>query len=271
MNRAHKSSSVMSEPFSCQRGGLTIRGRVFRQGGGVRPAVIVCHGFIANQRSVRHYARFLAGLGWAAFTFDFCGGGLWGSSDGKQSEMSVLTEVDDLRAVIEYVKQREDVDAGSLSLMGCSQGGVVCALTATQMPGEIERLILFYPALCIPDDARRGRMLFARFDPENVPPVVSRFPMKLSAGYVNAVKDMDIYDEIRGYEGPVLLVHGIKDRIVNISYSRRAREVYKRCEYLEIEGGRHMFQRKHDRMAMEALEKFMTGRALEPAGCRPGP
>ena len=80
---------------------------------------------------------------------------------------------------------------------------------------DIERLVLFYPAFCIPDDARRGQMMFAKFDPANIPPVVSRYPMKLGDVYVKAVINMDIYEEIRGYEGPVLLVHGTKDKIVN--------------------------------------------------------
>lgn len=260
MNKVHKGSPLIRQPFSCQRGSLIIRGHVYRRETGVLPAIIICHGYLANQRTVRHYAEFLAGLGWAAFTFDFCGGGLLSRSDGKPSEMSILTEVEDLKSVINYVKQRNDIDTEHISLMGCSQGGVVCALTAAKIRNEIERLILFSPAFCIPDDARRGKLLFARFDPENIPPVISRFPMKLSDVYVKAVKDMNIYDEIKGYEGPVLLIHGTKDKLVDISYSRQAREVYKQCEYLEIEGAGHIFRRKHDRKAMEALGKFMTGK-----------
>ncbi|HOQ10594.1 MAG TPA: alpha/beta hydrolase [Syntrophomonadaceae bacterium] len=260
MNKVHKGSPLIRQPFSCQRGSLIIRGHVYRRETGVLPAIIICHGYLANQRTVRHYAEFLAGLGWAAFTFDFCGGGLLSRSDGKPSEMSILTGVEDLKPVINYVKQRNDIDTEHISLMGCSQGGVVCALTAAKIKNEIERLILFSPAFCIPDDARRGKLLFARFDPENIPPVISRFPMKLSDVYVKAVKDMNIYDEIKGYEGPVLLIHGTKDKLVDISYSRQAREVYKQCEYLEIEGAGHIFRRKHDRKAMEALGKFMTGK-----------
>lgn len=254
----HKSSSITFQPFSCRRDDLTIRGHVFRKEAGVLPAIIICHGFMVNQHSVRHYAEFLAGLGLAAFIFDFCGGGIKCSSDGRSDQMSVLTEVEDLKAVIGHVKQRDDVDPEHISLMGFSQGGVVCALTAAQLKSAIERLILFYPALCIPDDARRGRMMFARFDPANIPPVISRFPMKLGDVYPKAVINMNIYDEIKGYDGPVLLVHGTKDRIVDISYSRKAREVYSNCEYLEIEGAGHMFSEKHDRIAMEALKKFIT-------------
>lgn len=256
MNR-NNSSGILRQPFSCRRGSLTIRGHVYRKKTGILPAVIICHGFLANQRSVRHYAKFLADLGWTAFTFDFCGGCLAGTSDGKHSEMSVLTEMEDLKAVMEYVKQRDDVDTSRISLMGCSQGGVVCALTAAKKPVEIERLILFYPALCIPDDARRGRMMFARFDPGNIPPFISRFPVKLGGMYAKDVINMNIYDEIREYDGPVFLVHGTHDTVVDISYSRKAREVYKHCEYLEIDGAGHMFRKKDDRIAMDALKKFM--------------
>jgi len=259
MFKRHQSSSIKREPFSCQRGDLTIRGYVYRKESKVLPAIIVCHGFSANQQSVKHYAEFLAHMGWAAFTFDFCGGCIKGKSDGKQSDMSVLTEVKDLKSVIAYVKQRKDVDPEHVSLMGFSQGGMVCALTAASLKSEIERLILVYPAFCIPDDARRGQMLFAKFDPNNIPPLVSRFPMRLGAVYVKDVIGMNVYDEIRGYDGPVLLIHGTTDDLVNISYSRQAKTVYKQCEYLEIEGAGHMFSKKDDQMAMEALKKFMTG------------
>ena len=37
--------------------------------------------------------------------------------------------------------------------MGCSQGGFVSALVAAKNNFPIEKLVLFYPALCIPDDA----------------------------------------------------------------------------------------------------------------------
>ena len=49
---------------------------------------------------------FLAEMGYVAFTFDFCGGSaMCGKSDGKTTEMSVLTETKDLKAVIEYVRK----------------------------------------------------------------------------------------------------------------------------------------------------------------------
>ena len=59
-------------------------------------------------------------------------------SDGKTTEMSVLTEVKDLEVVIDYVSTLPYVNKDKIFLMGCSQGGFVSALVT------FARLI-FYP------------------------------------------------------------------------------------------------------------------------------
>ncbi len=105
------------------------------------------------------YAELLADMGFLAVTFDFCGGGIISRSDGRSQDMTVLTEKADLLAVIEGVKTQ--FSPKGITLLGCSQGGFVSGLLAAELGKEkIERLILFYPAVCIPDDARKGRMMF---------------------------------------------------------------------------------------------------------------
>ncbi len=148
--------------------------------------------------------------------------------------------------------------------MGCSQGGFVSALTAAKRKEQVSQLVLFYPALCIPDDARAGKMMFARFDPHNVPERFNCGPMRLGRCYVTDVLDMDPFAEITPYPGPVLIVHGTDDSIVHPDYSQRAFEAYsKRCApgasvCLEmIEGGAHGFSRKHDVLALEKLDSFL--------------
>ena len=63
-------------------------------------AVIICHGFKANQSYVKKYAKAAVSCGYAAYTFDFCGGCIGGLSDGRSTEMSVLTEKMDLKVNI---------------------------------------------------------------------------------------------------------------------------------------------------------------------------
>lgn len=244
--------------FSCKRGDLTIRGNLYQPEGKNLPIAILSHGFMANQSTMKGYAREAARLGYVAFTYDFCGGCLWGRSEGKTTEMSVLTEVEDLKAVIAYAASLPFTDEKRIVLIGASQGGFVSALTAAQMGDAIEGLVLFYPALCIPDDARKGQMMFAKFDPENIPSVIRCGPMKLGHVYPEAVIGMDPFEEISSYRGPVLILHGTGDAIVNISYARRAAECYENCRLEELEGAGHGFQKKDDEKAIPEMKRFLA-------------
>ncbi len=264
--KTHRKTGILKSGFTCSRDGLTIRGTEYRSANSKLPAAIVSHGFMANQNSVRHYTRHLAKLGYAAYSFDFNGGSAAGSkSAGRTTDMSVLTEVADLEAVIDYVLQLPYIDGDKgVVLMGCSQGGFVSALTAAKRKEQVSRLVLFYPALCIPDDARAGKMMFAKFDPRNVPERINCGPMKLGRRYVTDVLDMDPYAEITPYPGPVLIVHGTDDNIVHPDYARCAYEAYSKRSgpkvlvRLEmIEGGDHGFSRRHDTLALENLDSFM--------------
>ena len=199
----------------------------------------------------------LVGLGYCARTFDFCGGSIIGWSKGKTTDMSVLTEVEDLKAVMQYCRNNGQ---DKVHLLGCSQGGFVSAIVAAEQPENVLSLVLLYPALCIPDDARNGHMMFARFDPQNVPERFWCGPMRLGAVYVQDVINMDPFEKIRGYDGPVLYLQGTADTVVDISYARRAKEEYGNCRYVEIEGGEHMFRGEHDETAKEEIRKFMENR-----------
>ena len=203
--------------FSCERDGLTIRGHLLRAPGNEPlQAVILSHEFMMNQRSMARYARVLAEAGYAAFIYDFCGGCIIGSSDGKSRDMTILTELRDLFTVMDYVRSRGDVRPGPMILVGGSQGGFVSAMAAAQRSQDVEKLALFYPALSIPDDARSGNLLITRLDPEHPKEILCRVPFTLGKEYALSAQKLDAFQEIRGYPGPVLLLHGDADRMVNV-------------------------------------------------------
>ena len=118
------------ECFSCERDNLKISGTIFLSEDCSQElsTVIISHEFMANQLFSYPYAKALASEGYAVFCFDFCGGGVVSSSDGKSTDMSVLTEKEDLQAVIAYAKSQDYVDENKITLLGCSQGGFVSAL-----------------------------------------------------------------------------------------------------------------------------------------------
>lgn len=248
----------MAQDFNCKRDELTIRGKLF----GASPTekkktVILSHGFLANQKTCKKYAQVLESLGYLAVTYDFCGGGLGCKSDGKSQNMTVETEKRDLLAVIEYVRTLPYADCDHLTLLGCSQGGYVSAMIAAEHPEIAEKLVLYYPALCIPDDARSGRMMFYKFDTTNIPEILGRFPMKIGGEYARCVIDKDPFEQITGYTGPVLLLHGTIDKIVNLEYAKKAVSCYPDCRFEIIEGGGHGFKGKYDKQAIEIMKEFM--------------
>ena len=267
--------------FTCSRGSLRLRGTMFRPAEGDRfPIAVVSHEFMANRLFTMRYARLLASLGYAAFCYDFSGGCIVGASQGKTTDMTVFTEMEDLKAVIAYARAQPYADPDRLLLMGCSQGGLVTALTAAEPETQAEAVILFYPALSIPDDARKGSMMSARFDPENIPETMRCGPMKLGRGYAASVLELDPFSVISAYHGDVLIVHGNADTLVDISYSRRAYDAYRaaaetalqageitampQIAFHEVDGAGHIFTRpKHNQDAVQAVTAFLADRSGE--------
>ncbi len=226
------------------------------------PAIILSHGFGGSGRDMEFYCRAFVQKGYVAYCFDFCGGsvGETGRSEGSSLEMTIETECRDLLAVYESVKAFPHVDAGRISLMGGSQGGFISALVAARLGDAVENLILLYPALCIPDHARAGRLGGACYDVERVPEViVCPNQMKLSRRFHEEVATMDPYLEIGKYKGRVLLMHGMRDEIVNYSYAVKAKETYEKgqCSFMLMRDAGHGFNAGQDESAVIAMEHFL--------------
>ena len=276
-------TKLKRQAFTCSRGPLRLRGTEFRPAEGERfPVAVVSHEFMANRLFTMRYARLLASLGYAAFCYDFSGGCIVGASQGKTTDMTVFTEMEDLKAVIAYARAQPYADPDRLLLMGCSQGGLVTALTAAEPETKAEAIILFYPALSIPDDARKGSMMSARFDPENIPETMRCGPMKLGRDYAASVLDLDPFSAISAFHGDVLIVHGNADTLVDISYSRRAYDAYcasaetalqageitviPQIAFHEVDGAGHIFTRpRHNQDAVQAVTAFLADRSGEPS------
>ncbi len=219
------------------------------------PTVICCHGF----GSTYDYAEDTVGIalaksGIAAFCFDFYGGNEDSRSGGTMKDMSIFTEEEDLKAVVRTVKTFETTDVRNLFLLGQSQGGLVSAMTASDIPDDIKALLLFFPAFAIPDDA--GKMFRTAEDiPETVHMEI--FGIDLSRIYYEKLLSYDVYSDIEGYEGPVLIIHGDSDRIVSISYSEKALSVYSNARLITLPGQGHGFDVNGKRKGVELAYSFI--------------
>lgn len=98
-----------------------------------RPVIVFCHEFSANRHSAGRYAHFLQEAGFRIFTFDFRGHGDSPTPEGYVSRLWV-TEAErlDLRAALNYLHGREDVNDDAMGLFGISRGGVVALCGAVE-------------------------------------------------------------------------------------------------------------------------------------------
>ena len=220
---------------------------------GPLPTVICSHGIGGSYRYFRAYTGMsLAMSGFAVYCFDFHGGSDRSRSGGRMTDMTVFTEREDLNAVIDCIRELDTTDAEKLFLLGESQGGFVSGITAAQRPQDIRGLIEHYPALCIPADAR------ARFrSAEDIPEQYVQVGCVLSRDYAAQILDYDVYAELPAYKGPVLIVHGEKDEIVDISYSERAAQVYDRAKLVRLPGEVHGLTAAGKRKAAKWTYEFL--------------
>ena len=99
------SDGITESTFECKRDGLTIRGTIYRPKGDHLPIAIHMSRIYGMARQCETLCSFLAEMGYVAFTFDFCGGSaMCGKSDGKSTEMSVLTETKDLKGSLNMLE-----------------------------------------------------------------------------------------------------------------------------------------------------------------------
>lgn len=210
-----------------------------------QPAVILSHSSSLTHEAMSGYALAIAKMGYAAYCFDFCGGSDKSKSDGKTDEMTVFTEVEDLRAVVKTVKSQANVEPMQVYLLGSSQGGFVSALLADECPDDFAGMILFYPAFNIPEMVK----MFSGFGDWGDFGDFGNWGdfgdfggmMSMSEAYINSIKDFDVWSHIGKFSKPVCIIHGTADMIVPISNSEKAVGLYPSATLNKIEGANHGF------------------------------
>ena len=216
------------------------------------PLVIGCHGFDGSYSHKLDYARYLAERGIAFYTFDFYGGSRTTMSGGTMEEMSVLTEADDLEAVLRFFRADSRFDPDRILLWGHSQGGYVASYLAGTRPDWVRVLILLYPAYVIQDDAEDYLKAHGSF-----PDHYYQWDCTLGKIYGEDALSQDIYQVISRFPGKVLIVHGDQDQIVPISYSRKALKYFPKARLHVMEGAGHGFEGKDREIMKEEALAFL--------------
>ena len=219
---------------------------------GKYPAVILSHGYNgANSDFVRECTYF-AENGYVAYAYDFCGGSTRSKSSGKSTDMTVFTEKEDLLTVFNYIQGLENVDPGQMFLFGGSQGGFVTTLAAEELIDKTKGMVLYFPALNIPDDWRRT------YPAEDKIPETNNFwGSTLGKEFFLSIHDFYTFDNIGSYPNDVLIIYGNKDNIVPYSAMLEAEKAYNSAELIVLENEGHGFSPSGGKKAMEMVLNFL--------------
>ena len=198
--------------------------------------VILAHGFAGTHHFAYAYFDALNRLGYQAYAFDFASGSPFSRSDKNTMNMSVLDQQRQLETVIEHFRRQPDIAPKRIVLLGESQGGLVSALTAASNQKKISRLVLVFPAFCIP---YHWRARYPTFD--QVPDTTRLWRVPMGRQYFKEILDMDAFQLAKAYKKPVLIVHGDADQVVPYADSEKMQKLYKKATLHCIPGAGHGF------------------------------
>lgn len=223
----------MKQAVWCKNGEKRIYGELYLpKGRGPFPLVIYSHGYgyVIEEVSGRRLAK----NGIAFYGFDFPGGSPGSRSDGSSGDMSVMTEAEDLEAVLDHFRADDRIDPDNIWLCGNSQGGFVSTVAGIRRQDDIQGLFLLCPAYIVQD----FRKMY--LGGNEVPDTFRFGNMTLGKRYVTDLDGYNVFEKMKRFEMPVRLYHGTADGMVPISYSERAARSFPNAILTKCPGAGHM-------------------------------
>ncbi|MBQ4501179.1 MAG: alpha/beta fold hydrolase [Spirochaetales bacterium] len=219
------------------------------------PVVVIIHGFSGYKEEPHIVAvsNALNDIGFATLRADMYG---HGQSDGRFCDHNLYKWLGNALTLIDYARSLDF--ASGIYLCGHSQGGLTVILAAALKHDVIDAVIPLSPAICIPEDARRGDILGIGFDPENIPDMV-RFPdgKDLGGNYLRIAQTIDVNAAIDRYSGSVLIVHGSEDECIPVRCSVEASRRYRKADLVLVEGEDHCYNFHLDEV-VRAVTSWMS-------------
>ena len=255
----YKRQSVTMKELIITSGDKRIYGMLYEPAGeGKHPAVLMSHGYNGSHTDWVNEGEYYSRHGYVVYAYDFCGGSSHSLSSGRSTEMSVLSEKEDLMTVFDYVRKLDNVDPDRIVLFGGSQGGFVSSLAAAKLGDSVRALVMYFPALCIPDNWKENYP-----DPAQAPETFDFWGLELGRKYVEDAHRIDVYGTIGQYKGDVLILHGDEDDIVPFSYSEKAAKTYEKATLVRMEGEGHGFTPEGGEKAMQTVLDFLDEHCLK--------
>jgi esterase/lipase len=209
------------------------------------PAIIMCHGFTGTKGNIRDKfykaAEKFCENGFAVLRFDFRGSG---ESEGEFVNVTISSEVSDLKAAIKFMKKQGYERIG---VVGSSLGGAVSVIGYDR---SVKAIVLWNPVTNL-----RQTFVDSGFIPkENVERLEKNGfiifrddytgkEFKIGKEFWTEFETLDLGKYLKRIKCPVLILHGDKDTVVPLNQSENAIKIIgsKIKELRIINGAEHGF------------------------------
>ena len=195
-------------------------------GDGPFPVVFFASAIGSGYDYLEDIAKRLTKNGMATVLFNFAG--VAGTDD-----LTVLTEAEDLKAVIGGVRTLPVIDSSNFFLFGHSFGGLVASYVGCNYPEEIKGMILIEPAYHL-NDEKSGSDPDLSTLPESV----------LTKRFIEDLNSFDIYDYMPSFKGNVIIFLGTAEGSFGRTWPSlydKAQEQFPSAELIYVEGADHGF------------------------------
>ncbi len=225
------------------RSGEILSGRLEIPDGPVRAYALFAHCFTCNKNvhAATRISRALCERGFAVLRFDFTG---LGSSEGDFANTNFSSNLDDLRAAIDALRERHQAPQ---ILVGHSLGGAAVLYLASEIPS-----INLVASIGAPSQPSHVLHLFG----EHIEKIEQRGATEVEVGgrrwsiqqqFIDDVTQVSLTRRLNDSNVPVLIFHAPEDRIVDVE---NAKKIYMAANhpksFVSLDGANHLLTNKTD-------------------------
>ena len=212
--------------------------------------VVLCHGLKADKTvrgSFNTLVNLLSKNNINSFRFDFRGNG---ESTGNDYDMTPSKELEDLQSTIKMLK---NMNYDNFILLGESFGASIISLLDTKKYKNIKGLISWYGCLdyfaTIEEDKFFSDEHMQIAKENGYYAITSKRTGKqfrLGIKLYEEIHKITPYEHLINKEIPILLIHGLADRMIPYTLSEKVNSLCKNSSIKLIENGDHTFDNDYD-------------------------
>lgn len=184
------------------------------------PAVVLCHGIWTGRRECLPLALRFRAAGYNVLVFDFRAHGL---SGGRFTSVG-LHETNDVIGAVEYLKQRPEVDAARIGVLGFSMGAAA-SIQAAAACSDIAAVVADSAYATFLDAARYSFHLITRVPHFPIATLAMHWGRWIANVDATQLRPVDVIGRVT--PRPILITHGELDEIVPV---RHAHFLFKAAE-----------------------------------------